>query len=129
MSVGEEYQIWKREREYHGCGEKNITWQMKRGSNIIFPLLLWLLGRIEVEKKKQDIKNGIGEEYQVVWNFIHPCNQAVIETVSHPAIADNQILGKTLKNGPWTFPPNSSVPLSGQFKLFLLQKSLFSYVL
>ena len=54
----------------------NITWK-KRESNIIFPLISRLLGRIssgEEEKGKgtvifeenQDFKNRGGEEYQVI---------------------------------------------------------------
>ena len=67
-SVGEEYQVVKKEREYHGCGMgKNLRW--KKGTG-------------EVGKGGDDgnfgegdqdlIKNGCGEEYQVVGNFFHP---------------------------------------------------------
>ena len=48
MSVGEEYQFVKREREYHGFG-KNITW--KKGSNIIFSVILSLLGSVSSWEK------------------------------------------------------------------------------
>ena len=60
---------------------KNITWE--KGNNIIFPIILRLLGRILSEengkgteisgKKIKMFKNGVGEEYHVVGNFIHPC--------------------------------------------------------
>ena len=63
MAVWEEYNLEKRER----------------GSNIIFPIILRLLGRISgggkgkgTEKKIKIRKNLSGEEYQVVVNFIHP---------------------------------------------------------
>ena len=39
----EEYQVVKRGREYHGCGEEYNIEKRKRGSNIIFPIML---GRI-----------------------------------------------------------------------------------
>ena len=49
-SVGEEYQIVKRGREYHCCGEE---YNMKRGigNYIIFPLILQLLERISSGEK------------------------------------------------------------------------------
>ena len=43
---GEEYQVVKRERECHGCGEENNVEKREKGSNIIFPIILRLLGRI-----------------------------------------------------------------------------------
>ena len=45
-SVGEEYQAVKRRREYHGCGEEYKEGKMERESNIIFPTILRLFGRI-----------------------------------------------------------------------------------
>ena len=60
---GEEYNVEKRDR----------------GSNIIYSLILRLLGRIlsgeeNFGEENQDFeKNGDGEEYQVVRNFIDPC--------------------------------------------------------
>ena len=63
---------------------KNIKWEKReKGSNIIFAIILMLLGRISsgeerkgteiLGKKNQDLKkNGDGEEYQAVWNFIDP---------------------------------------------------------
>ena len=36
-SVGEEYQVVKRGREYHGCGDEYSV--EERGSNIIFPII------------------------------------------------------------------------------------------
>ena len=65
----------KRGREYHGCWKEYKV--KKRGSNTIFPIILRLLGRIlswEVDgnsgEENQDLKNGVGEEYQVIGNFI-----------------------------------------------------------
>ena len=68
----------KRGREYHGCDGKNITWKKERGrSNIIFPIILGLLGRIsswekgkgtEVSWKKVKIKK-IAVEKKI--NIIH----------------------------------------------------------
>ena len=52
-SVGIEYQVLKRGREYHGCGEEYNILIREMGCNIIFPIILRLLGRIssaEVEK-------------------------------------------------------------------------------
>ena len=59
---------------------KNKTWKKgKRGSNIIFPIILKLLGRIlsgkgdnKFREENQDFKKWDGEEYQVAGNFIHP---------------------------------------------------------
>ena len=45
-SVGEENQVVKRVREYHGCGEEFNVEKKKRGSNTIFPIILRLIGRI-----------------------------------------------------------------------------------
>ena len=44
--VGEEYQLVKRGREYHGCGEEYNVVKREKGSKIIFPITLRLLGRI-----------------------------------------------------------------------------------
>ena len=46
MSVGVEYQVVKRGREYHGCGKNNNAERRESGSNIIFPIILRRLGRI-----------------------------------------------------------------------------------
>ena len=45
-SVGEEYQVVKWERDYHGFVEENNVEKRERGSNFIFPMTLRLLGRI-----------------------------------------------------------------------------------
>ena len=52
------------EREYHSCGK---GYNVKKGSNIIFPIILGLLGRISswegdgnVRVENQDFKNGDG---------------------------------------------------------------------
>ena len=44
-SVGEEYQVGKRGREYHGCGEEYNVEKRERGNNVIFPIKLRLLER------------------------------------------------------------------------------------
>ena len=36
----EEYQVVKREREYHCCGEEYNEEKRERGSNVIFPMRL-----------------------------------------------------------------------------------------
>ena len=63
----------------------NITW--KRGSNIVFLIILRLLGRISnveengnFEEENQDLNVG-GEEYKVVGNFIHPCLEVLSNIV------------------------------------------------
>ena len=58
MSVGEEYHVVKRGREYHGCWEEYNKEKRERGSNMIFPLILRLLGRISggAEGKGKEIK-------------------------------------------------------------------------
>ena len=73
----------KRGREYRSCGEAYKVEKRESGSNIIFPIILRLLGRISsgeegmgtdmLGKKIKILKNGCWEEYQVAWNFIHPC--------------------------------------------------------
>ena len=42
----EEYQVVKSGREYHGCGAEYNVVKREKGSNIIFPIILRLLGRI-----------------------------------------------------------------------------------
>ena len=66
-------------REYHGCGEEYNVEKRERGSIIIFPIRLRLLGRISSGeerkgtkiwgKKIKILKNVDGEEYQVVRIF------------------------------------------------------------
>ena len=43
---GEDYQVVKRRREYHGCGEEYNVEKMERGSNSVFSIILRLLGKI-----------------------------------------------------------------------------------
>ena len=50
----------------------------KKGSNIIFPVILRLLGRTTFVEKGKEMEINIlkdrgGEDYQVVGNIIHPC--------------------------------------------------------
>ena len=71
----------KRGRKYHGCGVEYNVKKSERGSNIIFAIILKLLGRISTGEEGKEIeilgkyikvfKNGDKEEYQVVGNFIH----------------------------------------------------------
>ena len=57
-SVGEEYQVVKREREYHGCGEEYNVEKRKWVSNTIFPMILRLLEKISsVEEGKGPEEN------------------------------------------------------------------------
>ena len=51
MGVGEEYQVVKRGREYHGCWEDYDMETRERGSNIIFPIISRLLVRIPREEE------------------------------------------------------------------------------
>ena len=51
---GEEYKVVKRRREYRGCGEEYIV--EKKGSNIIFPIILRLLNEYQVGKRKRGLK-------------------------------------------------------------------------
>ena len=57
MSVGEEYQVLKRGRVYHGCEREFNVEKWEGENNILFP----------VGKNK----NWGGEEYQVVGNLIN----------------------------------------------------------
>ena len=72
----------KRRWEYHGCGEEYNVEKMEKGSNIIFPFNIMAVGKksigeegkgTEIWGRKSRLTNGVGEEYQNVWNFIHPC--------------------------------------------------------
>ena len=59
-SVGKEYHVVKRGREYNDCGEEyKVEWAAISSS------LFW--GTVY-----RYSKNGIGEEYQVVGNFTQP---------------------------------------------------------
>ena len=55
--VGEEYKVVKRGRECHVCGKEYNVEKRERGSNIVFPIILRLLGRISIgeEGKRTDI--------------------------------------------------------------------------
>ena len=47
----------KRGREYHGCGEEYNVEKRKIGSNIIYPIIIRLLGRISSEEEgKGDLR-------------------------------------------------------------------------
>ena len=53
------FNILKRIKAYHGCGkEYNVEKNGKEESNIIFPMILSLLGRISSGKKGRDRKLG-----------------------------------------------------------------------
>ena len=81
-SVVEEYQVVKRERKYHGCGEEYNVDKKRKGKqyhlsyNIkaVCKNIKWERGEGDehFEKDNIDFKNGVGEEYQVEGNFIHP---------------------------------------------------------
>ena len=58
LSFGEEYQVVKREREYNGYREEFNVEKREKKSNIIFSIILRLLGRIssgEISRKKVKI--------------------------------------------------------------------------
>ena len=72
----------KKRRKYHGCGEEyNVEKREKAGSNVIFPIILKLMGRISSGeegkgtkfrgRKSKIIKNEDGKEYKVTEKFIH----------------------------------------------------------
>ena len=70
----------KRGRKYHGCGEEYNVEKRDRGSNVIFLIILRLFkvgkrgrGRKFRGRKSRFLKNGGGEEYKVVRNFIRSC--------------------------------------------------------
>ena len=56
-SVGEEYQVVKRRREYHGCAKEYNIEKRRNGSKIIFPIILRLFRRISSGKKGRGTKN------------------------------------------------------------------------
>ena len=74
--LGKNIKFWR--------GEGNIMDKREKGSIIVSPMISILLGRISrgVERKGTEIsvknikilKNVDGEEYQGIWNFIHPCS-------------------------------------------------------
>ena len=49
--LGEDYQVVNRGRKYHGFGGEHNVENMERGSNIIFTIILRLLGRISSGEK------------------------------------------------------------------------------
>ena len=60
---GEEYQVVKRVREYHGCGKENYADMRERRSNIIFSKITRLLGRKSSGERGSGDGN-FGEEIQ-----------------------------------------------------------------
>ena len=50
-SVGEEYQVVMSGKEYHECGEEFNMVKREMVSNIIFPTILRLFGRISSEEE------------------------------------------------------------------------------
>ena len=92
----EEFQVVKKRRKYHGCGKEKTYKKRERGSNIIFPLILRLLGRSGEED------GNFGEEYQVVRNFIHtwfyPRLFAVVKSLLNEAAALSSVLYCGVKN-------------------------------
>ena len=51
-------------------------------------------GKGDFGEENQDLKNGGGEEYQVVWNFIHSCE---IESVDLHQLLLNHGLAKYIE--------------------------------
>ena len=78
-SVGEEYKVAKRGREYHGCGEE---YNVEKGRQYHLLYNIEAVGkRLSGEKekgteisgeKKEILKIGGGEVNQVIGNFIQP---------------------------------------------------------
>ena len=78
----EEYQVVKKERGYHGCGE-DYNVKKVRGSNIIFPGIFIMAVGKDIkwgkregsgtfwEENKGFEKERSGEEYQAVRNFTY----------------------------------------------------------
>ena len=62
-SVGEEYQVVKRGRDYHVCWEESNKEKRENGSNIIFPMILRLLRRTSSGEDRKGARN-FGEENQ-----------------------------------------------------------------
>ena len=54
----------KRGREYHSCGEEYNMEKREMGSNIIFPIIFNLLGRISSGEKGNEDRN-FGEEIKI----------------------------------------------------------------
>ena len=74
-SVGKNIKWGRGEGNIIAVGTNIEKWD--KGSNIIFPIILRLLGRISSGEEdghfweeNQDLNNGCGEEYQVLGNFI-----------------------------------------------------------
>ena len=105
--------------------EKNITWKKKeRGSNIIFLIILRLLGRIssgEEEgnfgKENQDFKNEVREEYQLIGNFIHP----LLQSAPLHVLDCRGITGRSQVSAGDPLPPPGSCPSGHQPPLLLRQ--------
>ena len=76
-SVGQEYQVVKRGKEYNDCAEEYNVELRKVGSNIIFPLKVRLLGRISsAEEGKGDVYYiwGRNQDFkQWDWERISSC--------------------------------------------------------
>ena len=80
-SDGEEYQVVKRGREYHGYGEECNVGKGKPYHRIYIFEAIFQVGkrgrRLKFRGRKSRLKKGGGEKYQVVGNFIHPWKQVV----------------------------------------------------
>ena len=77
--IGEEYQIAKRRRKFHGCGEEYNLEKREKGRNIIFPIVFRLLGRISSGEEGKETEM-FGKKIKILWNergtgeayFIYP---------------------------------------------------------
>ena len=75
VSVGKDYQVVKRGMKYHGFGVESNVDKRERGSNIIFPIIFRLLGRISSGEEN----GNFGEENQDLkiweWGRISCCRK------------------------------------------------------
>ena len=62
------------EREYHGYGEEYNWGKRKKGSNIIFPIILRLLGRISSEEEGKGTKI-LGKKIKILTNGGGECRE------------------------------------------------------
>ena len=83
--AGEEDQVVKRGREYHGCMEEYNVEKRERGSNIIFPVIIGQFGR----KSSGEEDGNFGEENQDLkkkwgWGRISSCRNFIHPWIEHP---------------------------------------------
>ena len=105
QSAGEQYQVEKRGREYHGCGEEYIVEERERANNIIFPFVIEAVGK---NIKGTDIfgtkiiitKNGAGDKYQVLRNFLHQSTDYISESSGKMQLLSGMLMPKLRRRQP-----------------------------